>query len=100
MIDPDGIRQRYAALSSILDERGRRLLVAAEAKAAGYGGIAAVWRATGIAPSTIGRGLKELASGSGAALWQVRHPGGGRKSLTEHDGGLLKALLALIEPTE
>jgi hypothetical protein len=61
MIDPDGIRQRYAALSSILDERGRRLLVAAEAKAAGYGGIAAVWRATGVATSTIGRGLRELA---------------------------------------
>src|ERR687890_199716 len=61
MIDPDGIRQRYAALSSILDERGRRLLVAAEAKAAGYGGIAAVWRATGVATSTIWRGLRDLA---------------------------------------
>src|SRR5215211_7976095 len=60
MIDPDGIRQRYAALSLILDERGRRLLVAAEAKAAGYGGIAAVWRATGVATSPIGRGLREL----------------------------------------
>ena len=59
MIDPDGIRQRYAALSSLLDERGRRLLVAAEAKAAGYGGIAAVWRATGVATSTIGRGLRD-----------------------------------------
>ena len=76
------------------------MFAAAEARAAGYGGIAAVWRATGIAPSTIGRGLEELASGSGAALTQVRHPGGGRKPLTEHDRGLLTALLALIEPTE
>jgi Rhodopirellula transposase DDE domain len=100
MIDHQLIRERFLALSPHLDERGRRMFAAAEAKAAGYGGIAAVWRATGIAPSTIGRGLQELASGSGAALWQVRHPGGGRKSLTEHDGGLLKALLALIEPTE
>jgi hypothetical protein len=33
----------------------------AEAFAAGYGGIAAVAMATGVAPSTIGRGLKELA---------------------------------------
>src|SRR4051795_9100187 len=98
MIDPDGIRQRYAALSSILDERGRRLLVAAEAKAAGYGGIAAVWRATGVATSTIGRGLRELAEapaltagggpprgvwaaqrGGGAALEGVSGPSRGRR---------------------
>ena len=38
---------------------------ASEARAAGYGGIAAVAAATGIAASTIGRGLKELASASG-----------------------------------
>jgi hypothetical protein len=39
------------------------LIAAAEAFAAGYGGIAAVATATGMAPSTIGRGLKELAQG-------------------------------------
>ena len=43
-----------------LDERGLRLMAAAEARAAGYGGIAAVARATGIARSTIGRGLADL----------------------------------------
>src|SRR4051812_50156347 len=78
MIDADGIRQRYAALSSILDERGRRLLVAAEAKAAGYGGIAAVWRATGGATSTIGRGLRELAEAPALTAGGGRRRGGGR----------------------
>src|SRR3954467_861223 len=58
MIDADGIRQRYAALSSILDERGRRLLVAAEAKAAGYGGLAALGRGTRGATSTLGGGVR------------------------------------------
>src|SRR3954464_6903113 len=77
MIDPDGIRQRYAALSSILDERGRRLLVAAEAKAAGYGGMAAVWRATGVATSTIGRGLRELAEAPGPTARGGPPPGCG-----------------------
>ena len=76
------------------------MFAAAEAKAAGYGGIAAVFRATGIAPSTIGRGLRELADGSGAPLDQIRRRGGGRKSLTEHDPDLVQALLALVEPTE
>ena len=77
----------------------KAVLAAAEAKAAGYGGIAAVWRATGMAPSTIGRALRELADGSGPPLGLVRHPGGGRKPLVETDTGLLDALLALVEPT-
>jgi hypothetical protein len=62
MIDITAIRERYAALSQHLDERARRIFAATEAKTSGYGGIAAVVRATGIAASTIGRGLKELAT--------------------------------------
>ena len=99
MIDHEPIRARFVALKPHLDERSRRVLAAAEAKAAGYGRIAAVWRATGIAPSTIGRALRELADGSGPPLGLVRHPGGGRKPLVETDTGLLDALLALVEPT-
>jgi hypothetical protein len=59
MIDTSVIRGRFVALAPHLDERGRRSFAAAEARSAGYGGIAAVARATGIAPSTIGRGLAE-----------------------------------------
>jgi hypothetical protein len=54
------IRARYEQVRDSLTERARRLFVAAEAKAAGYGGIAAAARATGMAPSAIGRGLREL----------------------------------------
>src|SRR5450830_1885485 len=43
-------------------DKPRRLFAAVEARTAGYGGIAAVARATRIAPSTIGRGLKDLAA--------------------------------------
>jgi hypothetical protein len=99
MIDHEPIRARFVALGPHLDERSRRVFAAAEAKAAGYGGIAAVWRATGIAPSTIGRALRELADGSGPPPGLVRHPGGGRRPLVETDTGLLDALLALVEPT-
>src|SRR5215218_8373698 len=99
MIDPDGIRQRYAALSSLLDERGRRLLVAAEAQAAGYGGIAAVWRATGVATSTIGRGLRDLAEAPALAAGRVRRAGGGRTPAVAADPDLMRALKALVEPT-
>jgi hypothetical protein len=100
MIDETLIRERFAAISPHLDERGRRIFAAAEAKTAGYGGVAAVWRATGIAASTIGRGLKELVGDFGPPPGQVRRTGAGRKSLVESDAGLLDALLALVEPSE
>src|SRR3954470_12816439 len=99
MIDAVGIRQRYAALSSILDERSRRLLVAAEAKAAGSGGIAAVWRATGVATSPLGRGLRELAEAPALAAGRVRRAGGGRKPAVAADPDLMRDLTALVEPT-
>jgi hypothetical protein len=100
MIDPAPIRDRFSALSPHLNERERRLLAATEATAAGYGGIAAVSQATGIATSTIGRGLKELAGGAAAVLGRVRRTGGGRKPLMVTNPGLLTDLLALVEPGE
>src|SRR4029077_6552894 len=77
VIDIEPIRERFSAVAPFLDERGRRLVAAAEAFAAGYGGIAAVAIATGVAPSTIGRGLKELAQDEPSE--RIRRPGAGRK---------------------
>ena len=51
------IRDRFVKLKSSLNERARRLFVANEAIAFGYGGIAAASRATGMAASVIGRGI-------------------------------------------
>src|SRR6266852_5129059 len=73
VIDIEPIRERFSAVAPFLDERGRRLIAAAEAFAAGYGGITAVATATGMAPSTIGRGLKEWAQDEPAE--RVRRPG-------------------------
>ena len=100
MIDKDSLQKlqkRNAAILPQLNERQRRLFAASEARAAGHGGIAAVSRVTRIAASTIGRGLKEL-DAPPLKLGGVRRPGGGRKSLTETDPGLLDDLNALVEP--
>ena len=98
MIDPSAIRERFAAVGRGLnEERILQLFAAVEARTAGYGGIAAASLATGIARSTIGRGLKDLgdpASLSGA----VRQPGSGRPALTETDATLLEDLGQLLEP--
>jgi hypothetical protein len=100
MVDAAAIRARYEALSPHLDERGRRVFAASEARTAGYGGIAAVSRATGIAASTIGRGLDELADTAALDASRVRRPGGGRKPLVLTDASLLDDLLSLVSPGE
>jgi len=87
-----------------MDERTRRLWAATEARAIGRGGITRVSQATGISHVTLRAGLAQLQTSPGTdapnapARW-VRRPGGGRKSLVEHDPGLLPALEALVEPT-
>jgi hypothetical protein len=96
MIDEVAIRARYAAIKDRLDERGRRLFVAAEKIAAGYGGTAAVARATGVAHSTIIRGAKDLAAP--AASDRVRRTGGGRRPLSQSDPTVLEDLRRLVEP--
>src|SRR4051812_6588878 len=97
VIDIEPIRERFSAVAPFLDERGRRLVAAAEAFAAGYGGIAAVAMGTGGAPSTIGRGLKGLAWDEPSE--RIRRPGAGRKRTVSKDPTLLDDLEALVEPT-
>jgi hypothetical protein len=81
----------------VLDERGRRLWAAAEARSAGRGGIAAVVRATGISESTVLRGLADLKSGEMPAPGRVRrHPG--RVPILEREPGLAEALERLVDP--
>jgi DNA-binding phage protein len=100
MIDESAIRRRYEALGPVLDERGRRRFAAAEAVAAGRGGVSAVSRITGIARSTIDRGLVELRGEPErpSASGRVRRAGGGRKRATVKDPTLLADLKLLVEP--
>jgi transposase len=101
VIDDAAIKLRYASLGPYLDERGRRLFAAAEALAAGWGGIATVARITGIARSTIGRGLDELREEGepAAAADRVRRAGAGRPPLVVTDPTVLTDLKELVEPT-
>ena len=97
MIDIDAIRLRWQQTEPFLDERGRRVFAANTALAAGRGGIAATSVATGVARSTIKRGIDELRAGRNEISVRVRRPGGGRKSAVTHQPGLPAALEALIE---
>ena len=99
MIDEAAIRRRFDTLGPYLDERQRRVFATSEALAAGRGGIAAVSRITGIARSTIGRGLDEVAAG-GAPDGRVRRAGAGRKTLEKTDRRLIEDLERIVAPTQ
>ncbi len=80
-----------------LDERSRRLVLGAVARAAGDGGAGAVASLTGASWQTVANGAAELEPGGPAAPpGRVRRPGGGRKRLADADPGLAGALLALV----
>jgi len=98
-VDSRGLKAKYRALAPALNERGRRIWAATEARELGRGGITLVCRATKISYSTIVRGLHELKSGESAEGGRVRRRGGGRKRSLEKDPSLLDDLEALVEPT-
>ena len=99
MIDEAAISARYLTLAPLLDERARRLVAGAEANAIGRGGVAAVARATGLARTTVQRGVDDVRSGEALGRGRVRRAGAGRPPIEERDPTLRADLEALIEPT-
>jgi len=99
-MDTDMIKQRYSLISPFLDERQRRLYLAAEAKAIGYGGVSTVSRATGVSRSAISAGYDDFneAKEEKVSAGRIRREGGGRKKTVEMDITLKADLEALIDP--
>ncbi|MCP3966522.1 MAG: ISAzo13 family transposase [Lentisphaerae bacterium] len=94
------IRNKFEILRPLMNERMIRNWAGAEAVTVGHGGISVVVRATGLSRTTVSKAVKEIREGTA-----IRHPekirnsGGGRKSVTHNNPGLLKDLEALVEPT-
>jgi hypothetical protein len=93
------VRQRFRRLKASLDERLTRLWAGAEADAIGFGGIAAVARATGLAISTVTLGRNEVRAGARTkGLVKVRRQGGGRPRHEVAHPELVPALEKLVDP--
>lgn len=60
---------KFEAILPHLNERQRRLLIGAEARALGHGGIRTVARAAGVREGTVSLGVRELDSGE--PRWDV-----------------------------
>ncbi|MFI7182125.1 ISAzo13 family transposase [Streptomyces anthocyanicus] len=90
---------KFAVLFPHLNERQRRLVMAAEARGLGHGGVRAAARAAGVSETTVRKGMSDLEAGE-CLPGRVRQPGGGRKRVADLDPGLRTALLGLVEPDE
>jgi transposase len=97
MWDEEQLQERYAAIWPVLDEKQRRMVAAADAKALGRGGIATVARASGLSRPTLYQGLQDLTVGPGAA-GRIRRVGAGRKRKRDHEPGLVRQLETLVAP--
>jgi transposase len=96
MNDDALLAQKFAAVLPQLNERQRRLLLAAEAEALGYGGISRVARASGVSRATIQKAVREGPAGADVA--RVRRAGGGRKKTRDRDPSVLADLEGLVSP--
>jgi transposase len=74
------------------------MLVAAESKAWGAGGISAISKTTGVSRQVIRQGLRELEGSPTHPDGRIRRPGGGRKSARQKDPTLVADLEKLVEP--
>ena len=92
------LSRRFEVMRPHLGEFQRRLWLGAEAAELGPGGVAIVAEATGVAVDTVRRGRAEAAGAQVPAPGRSRRPGGGRKRAEAHDGDLVTALEALVDP--
>jgi hypothetical protein len=88
---------KLAVILPLLNERQRRLLLAAEARALGHGGVTQVARAAHVSRTTVHAALTELDTAVPDSE-HSRRRGGGRLSCQASDPTLLRDLEALIEP--
>jgi hypothetical protein len=93
----EALKRKLSVILPELDERQRRILLAAEADTIGYGGIRILSKMSGVAESTILRGRSDTKKRP-EDLVVVRRKGGGRKCATEMNPRLIEILQAIIEP--
>ena len=95
--EQDRMAARLAEMRPFLDERAWRLLLGAEARAIGHGGMKLVAAAAKAKADTVSRGAHELESGV-QPDGRVRAVGAGRPSAAVADPGLVPSLEGLVAP--
>jgi len=97
VVDEDRFAAMLAEVRPHLNEMQWRLLLGAQARSLGRGGIKRVAAVSGVHPDTVGRGARELEQGL-EPEGRVRRAGAGRRRAGEVDAGLVPALDRLVDP--
>jgi hypothetical protein len=92
------LEQKWRDTLPELNEKQQRYYAAREAKAYGFGGVAAFARATGMSRDTVQQGIKEIEAGNTLQGGRIRRPGGGRKKQEEHQPSLTDAVETEANP--
>jgi hypothetical protein len=97
MEEQTALARKLTLILPHLNERQRRVVLGAEARALGRGGVTLVARAAGVSRTTVHAALAEVDVAVPDST-ASRRPGGGRTALQESDPTLVTDLEALIEP--
>lgn len=87
----------FNQIRDVLNERDRRLFLAETAVQAGYGAISILSQRTGVAISTIRRGIAELSSEKSPEDGHIRCSGAGRRPVEELYPDILKSIQEILE---
>jgi len=94
----EALAAKFASILPFLNERQRRLLLAAEARALGWGGTSLAAAAAEVSRQLISRGLEELTQSGQTMQNHIRRPGAGRKELRHKQPELIEDLDRLVDP--
>ena len=91
------IKARIESVLPMLDERQKRIYLAAEAKSIGWGGITIISKLASVSRKTISKKDVDISAGTSKSN-RVRKAGGDRKKQTEHYPELLKTIESIVSP--
>jgi len=101
MFEDKQLQDKYKKLLPFLDEKSKRLVLAADAESMGRGGLSKVSLISGVSRVTLNIGIKELQSSSITGYEKtkgIRKSGGGRKKETDKNNELIKAIEEIVSP--
>src|SRR5665213_3325624 len=95
------LKKKYEEILPVLNEKQTRLVLAAEAKSMGRGGLSKVSALSGMSRVTLNIGVKELASAiteNTPRNARVRKQGAGRKKKTKKNSEIGKVIEEIVTP--
>lgn len=94
------LKEKYASLLPFLGEKETRLVLAADAKSMGRGGLSKVAKISGVSRMTLNAGLHDLSSKAvqHSVGNRSRRSGGGRKKAVEKDINLVRVIENIVSP--